>query len=296
GFIDEPDKIWSQDELPPITNSFGVEDVKKRVLQLNKIAINLRKQRFDNGALRLDQSGVDEELCENLGLEVDAGTSMAACSQITSSHSAHFQANAECQVFLFWITSRTPPFIYHYALNVPLYTHFTSPIRRYPDILVHRLLAASLGYCDPPEKSPQLLHRQADYCNDKKLNAKIASKRSNDMYFALFVKEAGPLEEMGMVMAVLDKSFDVLILKLGVVKRVYLERLPLRSHKFRKNHKCPELEIEWVADEKCNHRTRHLISLFTMVECMVFADKEPLRWSCLIKRPKEEIKFITTDE
>ena len=37
------------------------------------------------------------------------------------------------------------------------------------------------------------------------------------------LQEAGPLEEMGMVMAVLDKSFDVYVLNLGVVKRVYCD-------------------------------------------------------------------------
>lgn len=44
-------------------------------------------------------------------------------------------------------------FFQHYALNVPLYTHFTSPIRRYADVLVHRQLEAILTGCTSPPRS-----------------------------------------------------------------------------------------------------------------------------------------------
>ncbi|KAJ1719083.1 hypothetical protein LPJ53_006084, partial [Coemansia erecta] len=55
----------------------------------------------------------------------------------------------------------------HYALHVPLYTHFTSPIRRYADIIVHRTLEASLavdGYhLTSPHHHPLLPPRYSQY-------------------------------------------------------------------------------------------------------------------------------------
>ncbi|KAG1719443.1 hypothetical protein EDD22DRAFT_1029230 [Suillus occidentalis] len=61
----------------------------------------------------------------------------------------------------------------HYALSVPLYTHFTSPIRRYADVLVYRQLESVLqgGAVDqmPNDLNRDVLDWLAKNSNDEQL-------------------------------------------------------------------------------------------------------------------------------
>lgn len=55
--IENPTKVFSPEELPPISPQHSVAEIQQAVLNLHRIAQHLRKQRFIDGALRLDQVG-----------------------------------------------------------------------------------------------------------------------------------------------------------------------------------------------------------------------------------------------
>ncbi|KAB1279228.1 DIS3-like exonuclease 2 [Camelus dromedarius] len=54
--IESPTKSVPEQELPPISPEHTGEEVHRAVLNLHGMAKELRKQRFADGALRLDQS------------------------------------------------------------------------------------------------------------------------------------------------------------------------------------------------------------------------------------------------
>ena len=135
---------------------------------------------------------------------------------------------------------------HHYALNVPLYTHFTSPIRRYADVLVHRQLLASINGEKVPTEDASSLQDLCQLANVQKLRAKIASDDSNHLYYRAFVKKVGGLEVDAIVTDVLSEAFDVFLLSnSGINGRVYMNSLPLVEFSYTRR----KLQLFWQLDE-----------------------------------------------
>jgi DIS3-like exonuclease 2 len=138
----------------------------------------------------------------------------------------------------------------HYALSIPYYTHFTSPIRRYADVMVHRLLEEGLqrereggGYASrqrEPSEDDESSGRSrledlieiADHCNTQKEASKAAQDRSDVVFLSVYLMKS-PQRSEGIVVGMAEKSFTVLILPFSLEARIFIDKIGVADSKQR---------------------------------------------------------------
>ena len=76
----------------------------------------------------------------------------------------------------------------HAGLASPAYSHFTSPIRRYPDLVVHRALLRELGQGDDPV--PDELGELAENCSAREREAAKVEYLADEICLAWLLEDA----------------------------------------------------------------------------------------------------------
>lgn len=114
----------------------------------------------------------------------------------------------------------------HYGLASKIYTHFTSPIRRYADLVAHRQLAAAIGYeqLDPSLHSKAKLEGVCKNINVRHRNAQMAGRASIEYYVGQALK-GRVVDEEGFVMKVFSNGFVVFVPRFGIEGLVRLADL-----------------------------------------------------------------------
>mmetsp|Transcript_15599 Transcript_15599/g.39885 ORF Transcript_15599/g.39885 Transcript_15599/m.39885 type:complete len:692 (+) Transcript_15599:3-2078(+) len=116
-----------------------------------------------------------------------------------------------------------PDQFYHYGLAADYYTHFTSPIRRYADVVAHRLLIQSLERILPPPLFPHRVTTElSDHINACNRNAKHAQYSSSEFFLTLYFRSRPNETAEGVIYAMKKNGFLVFVPKYGLKGAVFL--------------------------------------------------------------------------
>ena len=194
------------------TQHEGNTQLLEAILVLNNIAAKLRAERIANGALtieqdemrfRLDEHGHPTEiyfehpneahhLIEEFMLLANRTVAKAVGSGRPFVYRVHDLPDGEK---LEAVSSAQAKAVYstynigHYGLAFTHYTHFTSPIRRYPDLMVHRLVEKYILTGKKESLTREELEEKCEHCSACEQEAAQAERDSIKLFQAMWMSD-----------------------------------------------------------------------------------------------------------
>lgn len=116
----------------------------------------------------------------------------------------------------------------HFGLALGAYAHFTSPIRRYPDLLVHRAIRYALAKGKPSEYtySPAEMANLATHCSHNERRADEAERDVDERYKCAWMEKHIGSEFNGVVSGVTSFGLFVELSESQVSGLVHITQLP----------------------------------------------------------------------
>lgn len=122
----------------------------------------------------------------------------------------------------------------HFALNFDHYCHFTSPIRRYPDLQVHRTVNRLLEGQEPVGDPLPVLITLGHHCSDKEQNAEWAEREVIKIKLLHFLNKKLGETMPGVISGVVPEGFYVRGTKFPAEGFVSVNSLPKDRYRFEK--------------------------------------------------------------
>lgn len=116
----------------------------------------------------------------------------------------------------------------HFGLALEAYTHFTSPIRRYPDLLVHRAIrhAISGGKGATYTYSPSQMGSMSVHCSHNERRAQEAERDVDERYKCAWMEKHVGSEFDGVVSGVTSFGLFVELTQSKITGLVHITQLP----------------------------------------------------------------------